>query len=258
MRKLSGLFFLITFLISCGQSANEKAESNELAKNSNNTTEKIDKDLRKLIKEATIRFRTKDIAQTNELINKSLKGFGAYISEDNNFNYSNEVGYDLTIRVPAERFDSLVNFILTKTNIKELDNKSTQIKDVTEEFIDIEARLKVKKEYEQKLSDLLKQAKNLSETLEILKQLTDLRADIESVEGRLKYLTDQVDYSTIHVSFYENIKYSKRFFSDFFDAIKDGFQIFLHVITLLTYLWVIILAFFIIKWGYKYYRKHKT
>ncbi len=257
MRKLFGLLFLVAFLISCRPSSNQKAESNELAQNSKNTTEKIDKDLRKLIKEATIRFRTKDIAQTNELINKSLKGFGAYISEDNNFNYSNEIGYDLTIRVPAENFDSLVNFILTKTNIKELDNKSTQIKDVTEEFIDVEARLKIKKESEQKLSDLLKQAKNLSETLEIQKQLTDLRADIESTEGRLKYLSNQVDYSTIHLSFYENIKYSKRFFGDFFDAIKDGFQLFLHVITLLTYLWVVILVFFIGRYGYKYYRKHK-
>jgi hypothetical protein len=254
MKRLLQLLILTTFLIGCGKSGNESVESNELAKNQP-ATEKIDKDLRKLIKEANLRFKTKDNQETNSLIKNSLKGFGAYISEENTFNYSNRTGFDLTIRVPAGKFDSLFNYIVTNVNIKELDDKSTQIKDVTEEFIDIQARIKIKKESEQKLTDLLKQAKNLSETLEIQKQLTDLRADIESIEGRLKYLTDQVDYSTIRISFYENIKYSKRFFGDFWDALKDGWQIFLHLITLLTYLWVVILVFFLIRWGYKYYKR---
>lgn len=254
LKRLLQALILTTLLIGCGTSENESADSNELV-NNQPATEKIDKDLRKLIKEANLRFRTKDNEETYSLINKSLKGFGAYISEENTFNYSNQTGFDLTIRVPADRFDSLLNFIVTHGNIKELDNKSTQIKDVTEEFVDIQARIKIKKESEQKLTDLLKQAKNLSETLEIQKQLTDLRADIESIEGRLKYLTDQVNYSTIRISFYENIKYSKRFFDDFWDALKDGWQVFLHLITLLAYLWVVILLFFLIRLGYKYYKR---
>ncbi|MDR0427309.1 MAG: DUF4349 domain-containing protein [Dysgonamonadaceae bacterium] len=254
MKRILQLLILTTLLIGCGKSGIESAESNELM-NNQPATDKIDKDLRKLIKEANLRFRTKDNQEAYSLIKNSLKGYGAYISEENTFNYSNRTGFDLTLRVPAERFDSLLNFIVANVNIKELDNKSTQIKDVTEEFIDIQARIKIKKESEQKLSDLLKQAKNLSETLEIQKQLTDLRADIESIEGRLKYLTDQVNYSTIRISFYENIKYSKRFFGDFWDALKDGWQVFLHLITLLTYLWVVILVFFLIRWGYKYYKR---
>ncbi len=254
MRKLFQLLVLTTLLIGCKSSSSEAPVSNELV-NNQPATETIDKDLRKIIKEADLRFRTKDNHETYSLIKNSLKGFGAYISEENTFNYSNRTGFDITIRVPAERFDSLLDFIVTHANIKELDNKSTQLKDVTEEFIDIQARIKIKKESEQKLADLLKQAKNLSETLEIQKQLTDLRADIESIEGRLKYLTDQVNYSTIRISFYENIKYSKRFFGDFWDALKDGWQVFLHLITLLTYLWVVILVFILIRWGYKYYKR---
>lgn len=254
MKRLFQFLILTTLLFGCAKSRNESVDSNELL-NNQPTTDNLDKDLRKLIKEANLRFRTKDNQETYSLIKNSLKGFGAYISEENTFNYSNRTGFDLTIRVPAERFDTLLNFVINNVNIKELDNKSTQIKDVTEEFIDIQARIKVKKESEQKLTELLKQAKNLSETLEIQKQLTDLRADIESIEGRLKYLTDQVNYSTIRISFYENIKYSKRFFGDFWDAMKDGWQVFLHLITLLTYLWVVILVFFLIRWGYKYYKR---
>jgi len=254
MKRFIQLLILATLMIGCAQSDKESLDTNELT-NNQPTAEKIDKDLPKLIKEANLRFRTKSNQETYSLIKNSLKGFGAYISEENTFNYSNRTGFDLTIRVPAERFDSLLNYIVINVNIKELDNKSTQIKDVTEEFIDIQARIKIKKESEQKLKELLKHSKNLSETLEIQKQLTDLRADIESIEGRLKYLTDQVNYSTIRISFYENIKYSKRFFSDFWDALKDGWQVFLHILTLLAYLWIVILVFFVIRFVYKYYKK---
>jgi len=69
----------------------------------------------------------------------------------------------LTIKVPSDKFDSLLNYIIDNANIRSLETKSVQIKDVTEEFIDIEARLKIKKESHQKLSELLKQAKNLTE-----------------------------------------------------------------------------------------------
>ena len=255
MRKLIGFFLISTFLISCGGA--KQSENSELTPSKETTNDKVEKDVRKLIKESTLSFRTDDNDKTNKLIESSVKQFGAYISESNNFNHSNEVGYDLKIRVPSDKFDALMDYILKKADIKELDNKSVQIKDVTEDFIDIQARIKVKKETEQKLTDLLKQAKNLTETLEIQKQLTELSADIESIEGRLKYLNDQVNYSTINLSFYENIKYSKRFFSDFGDALKDGIQIFLHLITALTYLWVVIIVFILIRWGLKLYKPFK-
>lgn len=202
-----------------------------------------------------MRFRTGDNRKTYALISNSLKDFGAYISEESTSNYHNQNGFDLTIRVPVGNFDNLLDFIIANADIKEFDSKSTQVRDVTEEFIDIEARIKIKKESEQKLYELLRQSKNLSETLEIQKQLTDLRSDIESVEGRLKYLADQVGYSTVRVSFYEDVKYSERFFGDFWSAIQDGWQVFLQVLTALAYLWVVILVFFLIIFGYKYYKR---
>lgn len=257
MKRLLYLWVLTVLLTGCSGSKNEVTDSMELV-NNQPATEKIDKDSRKLIKEANLRFRTNDIQQSYSSINSSLKKYGAYISEENTFNSNSRTGVDLIIRVPSDRFDSLLNSIVANVNIRELENKSTEIIDVTEEFIDIQARIKIKKESEQQLTDLLRQSKNLSETLEIQKQLTDLRADIESIEGRLKYLAAQVDYSTLKVSFYEHIQYSERFFSDFWDALRDGWQVFLHIITLLTYLWVVILVFFMVRWGYKRYNRRNS
>jgi len=255
--KLLHFTLLIFLAIGCTPKGDASYDSTgSIEKES--VSQEIKNDERKLIKEANLRFRTANIQETHSFICANLKGYGAYISEENTFNYSSETGHDLTIRVPAEKFDSLLNFIVSNAKIEELDNKSTQIKDVTEDFIDVQARLKIKKDTEKKLTSMLMQAKNLTETLEIQNQLTELRSDIESVEGRLKYLNDQVKYSTINVSFYENIKYSKRFFGDFWDALKNGWQVFLHFVTLLAYLWVVILAFFLVRWGYKYYKKIKN
>jgi hypothetical protein len=126
--------------------------------------------------------------------------------------------------------------------------------------------MKVKKETEQKYFELLKKAKNLEETLAVERQLSDLRAEIESLEGRMKYLNNQVDLSTLRVSFYEKQKYSSNFVSGFVKALRQGWQVFLYVITGLAYLWVLILValavFILLRWNRKRKKtsvqKHET
>lgn len=251
MKKYSAIILiLIPFLFSCASKEEESLMQEEFipAEESGTKFRTIN---RKLIKEADINFRTNDIEQASSQIKKLIENHDAYISQENSFEYRNKEGYNITIRVPKDNFDSLLAQILNTVKIKKLENKSIEIKDVTEEFLDIEIRLKVKKETELKYLDLLKHAKNLDETLKIEKLLSEIRVDIESIEGKRKFLEDKIQYSTIRVHVFESIKYSKRFFSDFWDALKDGWQIFLHVLTLLAYLWVVILAFFLTRYAYK-------
>jgi len=255
MKKTLCFILLSIFLFGCA-AKHENAEHSTLSADNKHSINKIDTNDRKLIKNGYLQFQTNDVEKTNELIKITVNKFGAYISVDNKNNSSSQIGYDLTIRVPAIKFDSLMSYILEKANIKQLNNKSTQINDVTDDFIDTQARIKIKKESEQKLIELLKQAKNLTEVLEIQKQLTDLRTDIESTEGHMKYIADQVDYSTINVSFYEKTSYSNIFLGDFWNALKDGWQVTLHIFTFLAYLWVIILGIIVGRWGYKIYIKH--
>jgi len=253
--KRTLLLVIVSILIFGCSNKKDFSEFSTSNTDKNKSIEKVKTLDRKLIKNGSLRFETYDIEKTNRLIKNSLENFGAYISEEKNDNNNSNTGYDLTIRVPALKFDSLMSYIIIKADIKELKSKSTHINDVTEDFIDSQTRLKIKKESEQKLLDLLKQTKKLTEVLEIQKQLTDLRADIESTEGRMKYLSDQVEYSTINVSFYQKTSYSQRFFGDFWGALKDGWQVFLHLVTLLAYLWVVILVVILGRWGYKYYKK---
>jgi hypothetical protein len=252
MKKIALILISISILIGC-QSGNQENLPNEFIPL--NETGEIKKDTRKLIKEADISFKTSDIDIAFEQIRTLSESNGAYISEEDKFEYSNKTGYNITIRVPKDNFDTLIVLILDNVEVKELENKRIEIKDVTEQFIDIESRLKIKRETEQKYLELLKRAKTLDETLKIEKLLAGIREEIESTEGRLKYLTDKVQYSTIRIRVFDSIKYSKRFFSDFCDALKDGWQVFLHVLTLLGHLWVVILVFFLIRWGVIYYKR---
>ena len=217
---------------------------------------RADGDVRKLVKEADVRFLTTDNRVSYQLISICLKGFGAYISDENTFNNRSESGYEITIKVPAAHFDSLLNYILTHARVKELQSKRTQVNDVTNEFIDTEARIKIKKESAQKLADLMKQSKNLTETLEIQKQLTDLQSEIESVEGRLKYLNEQVTYSTLRITFYERVSYSERFAGEFGNALNGGWQVFLFLLTGVAYLWVVILVVLLVWLGVRYYKRN--
>ena len=74
---------------------------------------------------------------------------------------------------------------------------------MTEEFVDLKARLKAKKELEDRYLQLLEQAKNVKEMLEIERELSNIREEIEAKEGRLQYLQNKVTLSTIYINFYK-------------------------------------------------------
>jgi len=68
---------------------------------------------------------------------------------------------------------------------------------VTEEFIDLETRLQNKISYLSKYNELLKKAKSVKDILEIEEKTRLIQEEIESVQGRLKFLNNQVDFSAL-------------------------------------------------------------
>jgi len=206
---------------------------------------------RKIIKEGTIRFETSNAAKTKELITKKVSDFNGWISNENVRNYKDgETLYDLTIRIPSKYFDALLDSI--SKNVQKIDNKSISAKDVTEEFIDIEARLSTKKELENRYKELLKKANKVEEMLSIEREIGTLRSDIESIEGRYKYLKDKVDFSTLDITYYKKGDDSFGFGSKMTDAISNGGKMILWFFIAMANLWAfialgVILVYFIMK-----------
>jgi hypothetical protein len=114
----------------------------------------------------------------------------------------NSLEQTMTIRVPSAEFDGLLADV--SAGVTHFDRREIRALDVTAEFVDIEARLKTKKETESRYRELLTQAKSVEEILKIEEQVDKLRAEIESTEGRLRLMKDRENYSTLAVSFYES------------------------------------------------------
>ena len=129
--------------------------------------------------------------------------------------------------------------------------------DVTEEFLDIQARLKTKKELEYRYLALLKQAKDVSDILEIEEKMGQLRSDIESIEGRMKYLQSQVRFSTLTVSFYETVPNSVSFGNKFKYGFKNGWENLIWFFVGLINIWPFIIIIAGSIWGLIVYRRNR-
>ena len=195
---------------------------------------------RMLTKEGTLRWETGDVAKTHAAILVQANKYNAYVSNDNQTRDDYQTTTRMELRIPSDKFDEFISGI--EKDVTKFDEKRIEVLDVTEEYIDISARMKTKKELEQHYYDLLKQTKNVAEVLLVEEQLNTVRADIESAEGRLKYLKDKVNMSTLHLTFYETTSAPVGFFGEIGKSFVSGWKGFLYFILGIISAWPIVLV----------------
>ena len=200
----------------------------------------------KVIKNGTINMKVEDyeasLASLKELITAS-KG---YIGNESESRSSYRIGNHIVIRLPNAHFDKLMDQLSGLAF--ELHEKRASLTDVTEEYYDVEARLKAKRKVEQRYLDILQKADSVEDILKVEYQLKVIREEIESKEGRLKYLNNRVAQSTITLDIYQNIDFDppiaqgEGFFGRMGDAISGGWNGMLNFMVGITYLWPFLLA----------------
>jgi len=103
----------------------------------------------------------------------------------------------LIVRVPANQFDAALAAIeKLSTNVI---HRGISGSDVTEEFIDLEARIRTQKALELQFIEIMKQAGNISDALEVQRQIAGVRTEIEKLDGRRRFLENRASLSTITV-----------------------------------------------------------
>lgn len=103
----------------------------------------------------------------------------------------------IEVRVPSKTFDALLDAVRL---LGETQFENITASDVTEEYIDLEARLKGQQQLEARILKLLEERPGkLSDVVEIEQKLADVRSVIESIQGRLRYLSSRVGFSTLTV-----------------------------------------------------------
>jgi hypothetical protein len=199
---------------------------------------------RKLIKEGELTFETSDMGDTASLIQKAVKDSQGYIARETQENYGVRISVSLLIRVPHDRFESLLNDISSKADV--VDRKKIETKEVTEEYVDLKTRLKTRRDLENRYLQLLKQANKVEDILKIEKQIGEIREKIEAAEGRLKYLNDRIDYSTLTVVYYKRVASSRGFGLSFVQGLGEGWTNFEMFIVVLAKLWPFVILLIIV------------
>lgn len=178
---------------------------------------------RKIIYTGNIALRVADLQAAEEELLALVKSHNGYIGSENLFNsYTKE----LSVRVPAGGFQAFTR------KLEEIGeyvlSKSLQARDVTAQFVDLEARLKVKRAAEERYVQLLQKAQNVGEVLEVEDKLRKIREEIERAEGQLRYLKNQVAFSTLTIRLEEKAPSvanpEESFGSRVGRALKNGWQ----------------------------------
>jgi hypothetical protein len=156
----------------------------------------------KIIKTGNLSLVVDNVSQTASKLSEiatSKQGFLQYSSvnkRDDGTHYGN-----VTLRVPTKNFEAAMAEIKALANLVE--NESLGGQDVTEQYTDLEARLKSAQAQEATYLKILDRAQSVEDVLNVERELGNIRMQIESLQGQLKYLGNQTDYSTITVNLSE-------------------------------------------------------
>jgi hypothetical protein len=157
---------------------------------------------RKIIRNAELTLESQDPEESFRKVASLAESKGGFVVTSEATRPQGEAeprraNISVVVRVPAAQFDAAIEEI-RKTGDSVLQDKRTG-QDVTEEYIDLQARLQAKKALEAQFLEIMKRAQAVSDALEVQSQLAEVRAEIEQLEGRRRFLENQSSLSTIKV-----------------------------------------------------------
>jgi hypothetical protein len=154
---------------------------------------------RKVILNATLSLQVQKPDETEQKVRALVQQKGGYILKSQTNGEQDRRSVNLTVKVPAANFDEVLNTLESKTFALKVLTRSVSGDDVTDEYVDLESRLRTLRATEARLLDFLKQAKTVEEALQVNQQLTDLQGQIEQASGRRKFLEESTAFSTINL-----------------------------------------------------------
>jgi hypothetical protein len=154
-----------------------------------------------LIRNGTISLEVEDVLEAAQQVTATVVGLGGYIA--NRVETLPAIGtrkITMQVRAPASQFEAAMEGIAAAGKVL---NRAENSQEVTEEFLDTEARSRNLKQTEERLLSHLQQATQLEQILAIEQEITRVREQIERLDGRLRYLSSRVEFSTIEVALNE-------------------------------------------------------
>ncbi|MGC3943102.1 MAG: DUF4349 domain-containing protein [Chryseolinea sp.] len=199
----------------------------------------------KLIKTANYRFEVENVHKTADAIEVAIRRHNAFLSSSDLRLDNPMLESKITIRVPNEQFNDLLREI--DLQAKFVNFRDIKTEDVSKQFVDLESRLRSKREVEQRYMEILrKKAGTIEELLKAEEQIGNLHEEIEATISRINYLKDEVRYSTINLEIYQRVQQTiasndVSTLDNMKEALASGWNGLITVITGVLYLWPLLI-----------------
>lgn len=156
----------------------------------------------KVIYKADLSIQVKNFTQTLQKLENRATSYGGYIAQSNVTREGKEqMNGNISIRIPQKNFRKFLDD--AEGQATEVIERNITGQDVTEEYVDLESRLKSKRAVEERLVTFMKNATKTEDLLKISTDLASVQEEIEIIIGRMKYLQNQTAFSTVTINLYE-------------------------------------------------------
>lgn len=215
---------------------------------------------RRTIQKADLNIRVQDVTAAVDQIMALSGENGGYTVNSRVYRENDQVSGRLAIKVPQANLYSVISSI---SACGEVTDKTIAAQDVTEEYYDSQARLKVLQAKEERLLSLMDKAANITEIISVENELSKTRSEIEVLTGRLQYLTNATEYSLINITLVQGLpgtiqapqgtagKSWQGLISSISGMINFASATVVFLFTALPWLVVVLLLYLLGRYGYK-------
>lgn len=252
---------------SIDNSASTASGSSTAAEDAPSDSEIMSNSNRKLIKTVTMSAETREFDKFLANVTDRINSLGGYAESmdisGNSYDSHSERSAYIIARIPASKLDFFVSDVADHSNIT---SKNESAEDVTLQYADVEAHKESLKIEQKRLNELLEQADNLDNIIELENRLTQVRYEIESYESRLRTMNNQVVYSTVNLNVREVKEYTpepveektfgQRLAEGFLDSCEEAWETiqdfvigFVSLLPMLLVVLIILFVIFIIIFG---------
>lgn len=201
----------------------------------------------KIIKNAQCRFKVKNVDSVTALARNIIEKHNGYMSNMQFKNTLRALENRFTVRIPQQHFEGVLKELTDLAEFVDFTNITTT--DVTEEYVDLQTRLRTKLEVKARYDDILRsKAKTVEDILMAEEKLRVLQEEIEAAQGRLKFLSNKVSLSTIHIDLYETVDhreepetYARTFASKVKESFAFGLDMIEGLFLALLHIWPLLL-----------------
>lgn len=176
---------------------------------------------RKLIRTVNMDVETEKYDELLTTLTQRLEALGGYAESFSTQGTGNNRYGNMTARVPKENLDEFLQVVEGASNIT---YRHEEVEDVTLNYVDMESRKKMLQKEQDRLLEFLDEAQTLEDIITLESRLTEVQYELERMESQLRSYDNLIDYSTVHISIDEVVRYTPPAPKTTWERISTGFS----------------------------------